>query len=64
MVVLRHTGSQFENGLAYLAYHRSSEVDWDNEACIGWFPYEHSSGERLETPVREVTSARRDADDV
>lgn len=23
---------------ANLAYHCSSEVQWENDACVGWFP--------------------------
>lgn len=40
-------GSHFELKEAYLAYHCSRDVDWDDDASVGWFPYTHASGDAL-----------------
>lgn len=57
-------GSQFDYRQAYLAYHRSLAVDWDDEAWVRWVPYTHSSLNVLDIPAREVISAKSNVDDV
>lgn len=31
--------SQFDSKWAYLTYHCSREVDWEDETSVGWFPF-------------------------
>lgn len=46
----------------HLASHQRPKVDWDDDACVGCFPSTYSSGEVLDIPVRDVTSAKRNVD--
>lgn len=57
-------GSQFEFKEAYLAYHHSHEVNWEDEVRVGWFQYVDSSGDMLDIPALEVGITRRTATDV
>lgn len=47
-----------------MAYHRSFEVDWNDEVCVGWFSYTPSSAHVLDVPAREATSAQQNVHDV
>lgn len=57
-------GSLYDYWLAHLAYGQGLEVSWDNESCAGQFPFTYSNGKVLHIPSREVTSARRNVDDI
>lgn len=48
----------------YLAYSRALEVNFDDGAFVGWFMYAHLCAKILDIPAREVTSAKKYADDV
>lgn len=56
--------SKLDYGQAYLAYYRGLEVDWYDEACVGWFSYTHSSGKLLDISAHDEISAKRNVDDV
>lgn len=47
-----------------MAYCRSGEVVWEDDAYVGWFPYVISSCEVLDIPAPEVTAANITASDV
>lgn len=56
-------GSQLGYGQAYMAYHRSLEVEWNDEVCVWWFPYTSSSWKVLDVPAGAVPSWKRNVDD-
>lgn len=49
---------------ARLAYHHSPEVDWEDEACVGWFSYIGLSGRVFKIPTRAITTGKKAAKDV
>lgn len=51
-------GSQFDLEKDYLACHRRCDVDWEDEASLGWSPYDSSSSTGLDTPAREFTTSK------
>lgn len=57
-------GPQFDYRDAFLAYHRSRGVDWDDETCVGWFPYVSPRGDVLDIPAPQATSKKRMVGDV
>lgn len=42
---------------ACLDYYRIFEINVDDKACVGWFPYTWSSGKPLDISSREAASA-------
>lgn len=55
--------NQFDYKQAYLAYHQSLEVDWDDAARVGWLPCTKVSFEVLDNSARDVPSAKRNVED-
>lgn len=49
---------------ANLANRWSLELDWDKDACVGWFRYTYSGGKRLDVLACEVISFPDSANDV
>lgn len=47
-----------------LASAHSSETNWKNESCVGWFSYVSLAGNMLDISVQKVTTAYRMANDV
>lgn len=45
-------GLQLDFKEAYLAFHRSPEVDLEDDACTVWFSYVGSSGDAVHVPAR------------
>lgn len=39
-------------------------MDWNDESCVVWISYKHSSGDESDIPDSEMTSARRNVKDV
>lgn len=48
----------------YLAYHRSRDMTWEDETCIGWSQYVGLSNDALHMPIREVSMTKRTASDM
>lgn len=42
-----------------MAFRRTLELDWDDDACARYLPYVCSSGGVLAIPVQEVASVKR-----
>lgn len=57
-------GSQFDFKETYLAYHRSCEVNWNDEAYVRWYPYDNLSGDVPEIPDVEVKAVETTASDM
>lgn len=51
--------SQFDLEEDYTAYRRSRNVDWEDEAPVGWFPYDNGNGDVTDLPAREITRSNR-----
>lgn len=45
--IIRHCS--FEASLGFLAYRRSTKIDWEDVCCIRWFPYKGTIGDFLGT---------------
>lgn len=54
---------QFDSKEAYLIYHRSREVDWNDEASVGCFSYIGLGCDVLDIPAREITTGKRTVND-
>lgn len=47
----------------YLAYSPSLEVDWLDEGCVGWYPYNVTTGEISAVPPRSIPGQKQAADE-
>lgn len=57
-------GFQFDLKKAYLAYHCSPELDWEDKALVGWFRHDRASGIALDIPACKSTTNKRTVSDV
>lgn len=54
-------GCQFNFKYTYLAYHHSSEVNWEDEYCVEWLPYISSSSDLLDIRAGQIIAGKKEA---